>query len=313
MCINKYCCNNKNNKLQQKISYICNCKYKYFLNKRHVVGIGLGYKVKNGFYTNQLCIQVFVSRKIPSFNLLSNNLVPSIYDGIPTDVVETGYFHVTSLRNRIRPVPGGYSISSLNAKDGTAGCLVTNGVQNFVLSTNHLLADENRFSTGYPILQPAYIYGGRRPNDVIATLYKYVPLHQVQGEFVPINLSDCAIGVLTDKNIFNSKIAFIGEIKQVKPPRLNAPVKKVGSTTDLTTGIISSIDVTIQITYPSNRNYLFKNIIFTSKMADEGDSGSILVNSNNCATGLLFANAEDATAFNRLDIVLDQLDVHLPN
>src|SRR3712207_9100147 len=81
---------NKNNYvIEENIAHICDCDYKYFLNKKNVVGIGLGYKVKNGFYTNQLCVQVFVSRKYSENEININDKIPSMYKGIPTDVKET--------------------------------------------------------------------------------------------------------------------------------------------------------------------------------------------------------------------------------
>src|SRR3712207_7084948 len=46
--------NTKESKLEQNIANICNCEYTYFLNKSNVVGVGCGYKIKKGFYTNQL-------------------------------------------------------------------------------------------------------------------------------------------------------------------------------------------------------------------------------------------------------------------
>ncbi|MCD3195812.1 hypothetical protein G8S49_11680, partial [Clostridium botulinum C] len=85
-----------NSEIEENIVNICHCDYKYFLNKRNVVGLGLGYKVKNGFHTNQLCVQVLVSRKFPENEININDKIPSMYKGIPTDVKETGYFRACS-------------------------------------------------------------------------------------------------------------------------------------------------------------------------------------------------------------------------
>src|SRR3712207_5481193 len=96
------------NKIQKLISHICNCEYKYFLNKANVVGVGCGYKVKNGFYSNKLCIKVFTTKKLISNELNSQDLVPNLYKEISTDVVESGAFTQYSFINKIRPVIGGY-------------------------------------------------------------------------------------------------------------------------------------------------------------------------------------------------------------
>ncbi|MCD3274555.1 hypothetical protein [Clostridium botulinum] len=315
MVLNNNCCtsNNKENKLQQNIANICDCEYKYFLNKRNVVGVGLGYKIKNGFYTNQLCVQVLVSRKLPQNQLNSNDMIPVIYKGIPTDVKETGCFTACSFNKKIRPVLGGYSISAnMNKINGTVACLVTNGVSKFALSTNHVLANINILPMKSPIVQPAYLYGGHAPTDTIASLHKYIPIRFIKGHEEPTNSTDCALGLLSKSNILSDKIALIGKVTCVKSPKLNEQVRKIGASTELTTGTITSINTTFRVNYSDDKRALFKDQIITTSMGGGGDSGSILVNKNNCAIGLLFSASPDSTGFNRLSTVLDQLDVHLP-
>lgn len=61
--------------LDEKIKYITQNEYNYFLNKSNVVGVGLGYKIKNGFNTFQKCLSVFVSNKISYFQFLNNKML----------------------------------------------------------------------------------------------------------------------------------------------------------------------------------------------------------------------------------------------
>ncbi|MCD3195770.1 hypothetical protein G8S49_11455 [Clostridium botulinum C] len=301
------------NKLKYNISNICNCEYKYFLRKANVVGICCGYKIKEGFYTNQLCIQVFVSKKIPKNQLNSYDMIPLIYKGIPTDVKETGHFKACYLIERKRPVLGGYSIStSMNDQiSGTAGCVVTNGVNKFILGTNHVLANSNVLPIKTPIIQPAYIYDGYTPRDTIASLYKYIPLRFIKGEEHPLNLTDCALGLLTKSDIMSDKIAFIGKLRSVKSPKLGGHVKKVGAISELTEGTITGISGSILVSYLDGRRALFMDQILTTRMSGNGDSGSILVDNNNCAIGLLISSNSNISIFNRLSTVLEQLDVKL--
>ncbi|MCD3195769.1 hypothetical protein G8S49_11450 [Clostridium botulinum C] len=304
---------NEENKLQENIAHICKCDYKYFLNKRNVVGIGCGYKIKGGFYTNQLSIQVFVSRKFSMNELNSNDIIPLTYKGMLTDVKETGYFRACSLNKKKRPVIGGYNIGTNmnNEISGTAGCLVTNGVSRFVLSTNHVLANINKLPIKTPIIQPSYIHGGYTPTDTIATLHKFIPLRLIKEEEQPINLTDCALGLLTKPNIMSENIAFIGKVNCVKSPKLGSHVRKVGSTTELTEGVIVSINSVMSVTYWDGKRAFFEDQILTTHMARKGDSGAILVDDNKCALGLLMANNPNVTVFNRLSTVLEQLDVGL--
>src|SRR3712207_1020031 len=142
-----YC---EENKMEKIISNICNDEYEYFLNKANVVGVGCGYKVKNGFYTNQLCIQVFTRIKLPSKQLNSWDLIPNLYKGIPTDVIQTGVFTSCSLSRRIRPTLGGYVIGNdyIDEISGTLGCLVTDNTDLFILSNNHVIAMDNEAPLG---------------------------------------------------------------------------------------------------------------------------------------------------------------------
>ncbi|MCD3256918.1 hypothetical protein G8T60_09250, partial [Clostridium botulinum C] len=196
---------------------------------------------------------------------------------------------------------------------GTAGCVVTNGVSKFVLSTNHVLANLNMLPMKTPIIQPAYIYRGHTPTDTIATLHKFIPLRFIKREEQPTNLTDCALGLLVKTDIMSDNIAFIGKITCVKSPKLGSHVRKVGETSELTQGTITSINATFTVGYITGKVALFKDQIITTHMAQNGDSGSILVDDNNCALGLLFSTSLNNTAFNRLSTVLDQLDAKLIN
>ena len=56
----------------------------------NVVGVGVGFKEKDGQFTNQIAIIVNVSKKKPLVDLPPNALVPPEIEGIITDVQQTG-------------------------------------------------------------------------------------------------------------------------------------------------------------------------------------------------------------------------------
>jgi len=61
------------------------------LNKRNVVGVGLGYKISQGVNTGELSLVVSVAHKEADPSALAaEDLVPRALDGVKTDVVETG-------------------------------------------------------------------------------------------------------------------------------------------------------------------------------------------------------------------------------
>ncbi|QPW59672.1 trypsin-like serine protease [Clostridium botulinum] len=296
---------------EEKICYICDCEYEYFLNKANIVGIGLGYKIQKEILTSETCIAVFVSKKISDNELNPEDLVPPVYNGIKTDIVETGVFNTMQLSKRIRPVVGGCSIGPITSKYyGTMGCLVTNGRENFILSNNHVLADLNNIKLGTPIVQPAIAHGGDPEKDQIAVLSKFIPLKSIKGTKRPENYVDAAIAKVINNNDVSSDIKFIGKPKGVRGHRLGQLVKKVGASTELTAGIIKYINVAMIID-ESKKQFLMKKQIVTNSMSKSGDSGSILLNDNNYALGLLMASNNDYTIFNPIKRVLAALDVSI--
>ncbi|NFF61339.1 trypsin-like serine protease [Clostridium botulinum] len=304
---------NNNCSIENQIKYVCNCEYEYFLNKANVVGVGLGYKLKNGFYTNQLCIKVLVSKKISDNELNPQDSIPSVYKGISTDVISTGTFKTNSLTSKIRPVVGGYVIGNNFDKEfsGTIGCLVTDVHNYYVLSCNHVLANNNSAPLGTKILQPSFDFKGDL-RDTIAILSKFVPIKFIKGTKVPVNYADCAIAKVTDKFLISSKIALVGEMEGMSFPRLNQEVKKVGCTTGLTTGTVNTVNATVQIECSGvEKEAIFKEQIITTKMSTEGDSGAILLDKSNKALGLVMSSTDTHSTSNAIAYVLRELKVHL--
>ncbi|MCD3193767.1 hypothetical protein G8S49_03875 [Clostridium botulinum C] len=304
----------KQSKIEKLIRHVCNDEYEYFLNKKNVVGIGLGYKMKKGFYTSQLCIQVYVTRKLTRNIINSQNLVPDMYKGILTDVIETGIFKSNSLTGKVRPTLGGYIIGNEYKLDsgGTLGCLVTDGKDLFILSNNHVLASNNAAPIGTKIIQPSYDDGGSLKTDVVAILSKFVPKKPMETFRNPTNYADCAIAKIINKSLASPKIALVGLPQEPIIAKLNQSVKKVGAVTELTTGIIIGINVTAKMnSFSTGKTFLFKNQIATSSMSDGGDSGALLLDDNNHVLGLLLGGGKIRTVYNPINYILKELNVRL--
>jgi hypothetical protein len=60
------------------------------LNKKNVVGLGIGYKEVEGQETGQLSLVVMVRKKESPSQLDATDLVPSDIEGVPVDVKEVG-------------------------------------------------------------------------------------------------------------------------------------------------------------------------------------------------------------------------------
>ncbi|MGQ0834838.1 MAG: hypothetical protein ACT4O5_07940 [Gammaproteobacteria bacterium] len=153
------------------------------LARANVVATGAGYKVSRGKRTSDLSVVCSVTRKLSAAQLSRTDLVPATFDGVPTDVVETGRIRARQSRTaRHRPAPGGVSIGHRDVTAGTLGCLVRKNGALLILSNNHVLANSNDAQQGDAILQPGPIDGGRFPGDHIANLEAFVPINFLRPE-----------------------------------------------------------------------------------------------------------------------------------
>jgi len=289
-----------------------------------VIGVGQGFKEIGGITTAQKAILVLVKRKLPLEQLQKHQLVPKTLNGIVTDVIEVGNMKAYSVENpavilldyteRMRPAHPGVSIGHYRTTAGTFGAVVydkKNG-QALILSNNHVLANSSngrdlRAKIGDSILQPGAIDSGRASENVIARLKKYVALN----DYPRINNVDCALAQPLNDSWIAPEILGIGKVQAAVVAQVGMNVRKTGRTTGLTTGTIRAVNVTINIGYGSRRTLRFENQILTTNMSSGGDSGSLVMEENNKAVGLLFAGSDQATLLNPIQKVLDILNVSL--
>jgi len=59
--------------------------------ENNVVGVGLGWKIKGGQFTDRKAVRFYVTAKLDSGSVAKEISIPAEIDGVPTDVVETGY------------------------------------------------------------------------------------------------------------------------------------------------------------------------------------------------------------------------------
>ncbi|KEI12043.1 hypothetical protein Z959_05385 [Clostridium novyi B str. ATCC 27606] len=265
-----------------------------------------------GFYTNQKCIVVFVTKKVSCNELLSSEIIPSCYKGFQTDIKECGIPVCNSLTSRIRPLINGYSIGNMLTNiSGTSGCLVADKYL-YILSSNHVLALNNQKPIGSVILQPSSRDGGKIDKDVIGHLNRFIPIKFIEGDTRPENIVDCALCKVISRSFVSSKIAFVGIPKGVAKVGLDEDVKKVGKSTELTIGKIKNLYGTFIIRcLEVQKKALFKNQIITTTICEGGDSGSLLLNKDNYAIGLCMGSIDAMYLFNPIQEVLDSLKVKL--
>jgi len=313
---------------------------KELLQYPNVVGYGIGFKYMGGVNIKQICTTVFVTKKLPEVALRSTDVIPAYIGDYPTDVIEVGIIRALQSRtDRWRPAPPGVSVGHYAITAGTFGCVVRKGDQRLILSNNHVLANSNDAVIGDAIYQPGKHDGG---NETIAHLEEFVPINFEDGSpTCPLakiiadlangfakglgsshrlrpyqetedteNLVDAAIAVPVDDDLILDVILEIGILTGVDPVTLGDPVKKSGRTTGLTSGTIITLDATIKVQY-SNGIAVFTDQIISTNMSQPGDSGSLLVNEDNKAVGLLFAGSDQVTIYNTIFNVIRLLGVEI--
>jgi len=312
------------------------------LSKRNVVACGIGYRQVGGARTDELCVIVSVVTKVPREELASGDLVPPLLEGIKTDVQETGVIRALQDRTgKWRPAPGGVSCGHIDITAGTLGCLVSRAGQVYILSNNHVLASSNEGQPRDPILQPGPLDGGTI-EDQIATLEEFVPInfgtdpptcptataiadafnwiaelvdseHRLQAfrEDPEMNRVDAAIARPISAELVEKQILEIGEPQGVREGTLGLRIRKSGRTTGLTSGEITQVDATAQVSYGMGKVAAFTDQLMAGPMSSGGDSGSVVRDENDRVIGLLFAGSSSVTILNRIQNVREALDVNI--
>lgn len=287
-----------------------------------------------------------MKKKLPKSKVAKDKLIPKKIGKEITDVIEVGDVRkLIDRKAKHRPSPCGVSIGHFNITAGTQGAIVkkalpswetqwkeceghrilkwlidifatgqklmrraaiiTSETKKVILSNNHVLADE--LMEGDPlshddILQPGKYDGGKQPRDTIGYLVEAVPLKKTG------NLVDAAIAVPFEEEGVCDNIAEIGKVKGIANVSVGQLLKKSGRTTGVTQGKTIAKNVTIWVGYDKG-DFQFVNQIVTECMSAGGDSGSLVLDENNNAVGLLYAGSDKITLVSPIQEVMKALDI----
>ena len=320
------------------------------LSYPNVVGVGLGHKVIAGTRTTEPALVIFVTKKLPPHRLPAAYQIPKRVAGLPTDVVEVGHIRIHNDRlKKIRPAPPGVSIGHVRVSAGTFGAVVYDKSTRkpLILSNNHVIANETngadgRAKTGDPIVQPGVHDGGRTEQDTIGRLSRFVPVRfETQestcpaagrfekylnamirtfrpGYFIKVfkqqreaNLVDAALAEPLQGSDLVPEILEIGTIQGTAEAEVGTVVKKSGRTTGLTHGRIDYTAARIVVGFTGGRSAVFEDQFLTTPMSSPGDSGSLVLDEDNRAVGLLFAGSDQVSVCNRIQNVMRLLNITL--
>ncbi|HKW42740.1 MAG TPA: hypothetical protein VJP06_01010 [Thermoplasmata archaeon] len=278
----------------------------------NVVGVGIGRKTVRGYERHDLAVKVYVKQKVHPLLVKDGLAIPDEIEGVPTDVEEAGEFSIWRpippiYQRKVRPAMGGLSIGHYAITAGTLSCLVKDAGETYILSNNHVLANENRGSEGDPILQPGRFDGGRTDRDVIGRLDTFVAVDP-EGP----NLVDAALAAPFDIRDVTPDILNIGRVRGTRDVSLEEKVVKSGRTTRLTSGAVVDASATLKVGYQTGSYVFTDQMIIKGErgaFSAGGDSGSAIVSFDGYAVGLLFAGSPFFTVANKMANVAKALDV----
>ncbi|MGQ9558734.1 MAG: hypothetical protein ACUVTU_12385 [Desulfurispora sp.] len=318
-------------------------------SRPHVVGVGVGYKHTGGQRTGKEAIIVFVEKKVSPRGLGRGQLVPRQLDGVETDVIEIGTVRLLDQRTeKSRPARPGMSIGHYRITAGTFGAVVKDGRsgERLILSNNHILANatsgfDGRAMIGDPILQPGP-YDGGTAADRIATLVRFVPLlREAEESQCPVaagvarggnlllravrphyrmkfirlsrgqNVIDAALARPLSPDLIDDNILEVGQVQGTASVAAGQKVLKSGRTSGLTQGSVAAVGVTLKVQMGEKDVAWFTEQVVGDLKSRGGDSGSLVLNEDKQAVGLLFAGSDSHTIFNQINNVLTRLEIRL--
>jgi hypothetical protein len=279
-----------------------------------VVAVGVGFRSRDGKATQDPVIKVMVAEKKPLSLLRPSERLPttlrlgSLVAEVDVDEIAPPRVPPKSrplvtprpadphLATERRPLAGGFSISHVDFPIGTLAVGVEDllGGWRCVLSCNHVLGRLGHGHVGDAVVQPGIDDGGVYPVDAVGGLLRYVPLH-FNG--FP-NWADAAIAACAPEDV-TSHVHGIGPVHESACASSVSPgdaVTKVGRSSGLTRGTVVMTDTSVNPNYKalgfSDPSVLFMDQIVVDIHAEYGDSGSLLLDRDNRAIGMLFGGVK---------------------
>jgi hypothetical protein len=225
-----------------------------------------------------------------------------------------------------RPLSIGASVGHVKVTAGTIGAFVRRGEIVYLLSNNHVLANEDLAAAGDRILQRAAFDGGRQPSERVARLRVWIKLKKSGANFADAALAEIDKGVRFDVSRLRELVDGADRTLAGPGPAITdegETVFKIGRTTGPTQGRVTAFDMDNLIVNYDIGNLRFDNQIEIEGVgkkafSDGGDSGSLIVNAKMEAAALLFAGGDSGgsnglglTYANPIQLVLKSLKATL--
>jgi hypothetical protein len=286
--------------------------------------VGIGGREKDGLPTGERVIKVFVTKKKPAAELAPAEVIPRVFEGVMIDVVEGGPLRRSSDVggapesrstfpdiNPYDPLRGGVSVAIEGQNGlGTLGCFLwdrNDSTAIYALTNHHVVAANGKLSRSRRVLHPGLPDSSVPPPAAIVEQTAFGIVAAGGNEAI----RDAAIIRLNPFTLWVPYIEDIGfvagthTITQAEADSQTYEVRKRGSTTKLTGGVVVAVDSSIPHFFGVNDvEVVVKGaMVIRPKVtahpdipaepgifADLGDSGSVVVNDDNEVVGLLFGS-----------------------
>jgi hypothetical protein len=293
-----------------------------FSRNIHAVGVGL---LAGGEY----CIQIFVGDAGEElWDGAGGAALPDTYGGVPLVLVEmpaAGLLngadsdaaapwerYPEGIRDHQPVIVGGISGAHANlaGQSGTIGYFCTRKSklprrrEVHLLSNSHVFADlrKGAIDDGDLIMQPSP--GEPASNRPVGALVNFSAL-RFDGDIKDPNHVDAAIAKLWGPQPHKPVIPFVGAVKgyvEKRDVKVGEAARKFGRTTGYTEGLVFSVYLDIWVRYDrTGQSAFFRDQLLIEpsaprfvKFVAKGDSGSLVVDAEQHAIGLVFAGTSEA-------------------
>jgi hypothetical protein len=244
--------------------------------------------------------------------------VPETILGYPVEVKVVGRIYALGARGvsvltgvsgdktwRWRPICGGISVGVAGGATGTIACRVYDRSTGevLILSNRHVLSGD----VNTPVIQPGVADGGSYPDDAVGYVYRFIDVKPPPLD----NKVDAALAKPTVD--VSGEVLDVGVVSDTADPVEGMTVCKSGRSSCYTCGKIIDAHASVKVYgYPFGYAIFTDQVIVEPAIGAPGDSGSLVVEAGSKrAVGLLFAGSDVVTVFNKINNVLDALNISL--
>jgi hypothetical protein len=202
--------------------------------------------------TNEVVLRIHVKEKIDQGVLTDAERFPEKIDGVTINVLEAEYQshaerpviarNETPPPRAANPLHPGVCVSHSRSGSGTLGLFVrTAGDKNspvYLLSTQHVLVQSKGAKQEDPIVQPAYLDGGRGPSDVVGGLAAWMLNANGDAAIARLNSHRDVVPEQWQSSEVDTPPVRVGKPRTA---RLGDIVRKSGAATGYTRGLIDGI------------------------------------------------------------------------